>query len=247
MSFAVRCAGASVAALCTWCLSAFALPAAVLDDPFDNAITAYEHGDYAAAAVLFMPLAQSGNAPAQMSLGELYYEGEGVPQNYDEALNWYRKAADAGLPRAQLRIGLMYSEGRSVQQDRSEAVKWYRLAADEGLPDAQYNLALAYDFGEGLPQNYAEAVRWYQFAAEQGLALAQNNLGAMYEYGQGIAQDLGQAYKWYSIAAAHFGPSEHEERERSLKNRANIVNKMSAKQIAEAQDLADKWKPRLSW
>src|SRR4051812_34170725 len=130
MRFAVRCAGASVVTLCTWCVSAFALPATVLTDPFDSAVTAYGRGDYASAATLLAPLAESGNAPAQIKLGDLYYEGEGVAQNYDEALKWYRKAAEAGLPRAQLRIGLMYSQGRSVQQDRSEAVRWYGLAAE---------------------------------------------------------------------------------------------------------------------
>ena len=86
-------------------------------------------------------------------------------------------------------------------------------------------------------------------AADQGFALAQNNLGAMYQNGQGVAQDLGQAYKWYTLAAAHFGPSEDEERDRTLKNRADIASKMSAQQIAEAQELAKKWQPEppLNW
>ena len=249
MRFVVRCATFSIVALCTWCVSAVALPAAVQPESVEQAITAYDRGDYAAAAALFAWLAEEGNPTAQMRLGDLYYDGRGVPQSDDAAMNWYRKAADAGQRQAQWRIGLMYSEGRGVSQNRREAVRWYRLAAEQGLPEAEYNLALAYDFGDGTPQDSAEAVRWYASAAEQGLALAQNNLGAMYQNGEGVAQDLGQAYKWYTIAAAHFTSSEDEDRDRALKNRAEIASKMSAQQIAQAQALADKWKPEptLNW
>jgi TPR repeat protein len=247
--FAVRCAGLVFVALWTWCFSAVALPARVAPQTLENAVSVYERGDYAAAAALFASLAESGNTAAQVALGDLYYDGQGVAKSYDAALNWYRKAADAGLGRAQLRIGLMYSEGRSVPQDRKQAVRWYRLAAEQGLADAEYNLALAYDFGDGLPQDYAEAVRWYALAADQGLALAQNNLAAMYENGQGVAQDLTQAYKWYSLAAAHFAPDEQEERDRTLMSRDRIVSEMSAQQLADGQHLAKNWKPEpsLSW
>jgi len=249
VGFAVRCASFSTVALCTWCFSAVALPAAVQPESLEQAITAYDRGDYGAAAALFASLAEDGNPTAQMSLGDLYYDGRGLPQSDDAAMKWYRKAADAGQRQAQWRIGLMYSEGRGVSQDRGEAVRWYRLAAEQGLPEAEYNLALAYDFGDGTPQDYAEAVKWYGLAAEQGLALAQNNLGAMYQNGEGVAQDLGQAYKWYTIAAAHFAPSEDQDRDRALKNRAEVARQMSAQQIAEAQALANTWKPEppLNW
>jgi TPR repeat protein len=47
----------------------------------------------------------------------MYREGEGVPQNYAEALKWFRKAADQGNANAQFKLGIMYRRFKSeVQQ-----------------------------------------------------------------------------------------------------------------------------------
>ena len=39
-----------------------------------------------------MKLAEQGNAKAQNSLGVMYSNGEGVPQNYKEAMKWLFKS-----------------------------------------------------------------------------------------------------------------------------------------------------------
>ena len=41
-------------------------------------------------------LAEGGDAEAQNNLGAMYYNGEGVPQDYKEAVKWQRKAAEQG-------------------------------------------------------------------------------------------------------------------------------------------------------
>ena len=65
-------------------------------------------------------------------LGYLYENGKGVPQDYKEALKWFRLAAEQGVTEAQFGLGLMYAHGRGVPQDVKEALKWYRLAAEKG-------------------------------------------------------------------------------------------------------------------
>jgi TPR repeat protein len=81
---------------------------------------------------LLKPLATQGRAMAQFNLGVMYAEGQGVPQDYAEALKWYRMAAAQGLADAQFNLGAMYAEGQGVPQDDAEALKWYRLAAAQG-------------------------------------------------------------------------------------------------------------------
>ena len=49
--------------------------------------------------------AEQGDAAAQASLGFMYRNGEGVPQDYGEALRWYRLAADQGHASAQVSLG----------------------------------------------------------------------------------------------------------------------------------------------
>ena len=47
----------------------------------------------------------------------MYRDGEGVPQNYKEAVRWYRKAAEQGYVRTQYTLGVMYRDGEGVPKD----------------------------------------------------------------------------------------------------------------------------------
>ena len=64
-----------------------------------------------------LPIAEQGYAPAQYNLGIMYDNGYGVPQDYAEAMKWYRLAAEQGHTDAQYNLGLMYDNGRGVPQD----------------------------------------------------------------------------------------------------------------------------------
>jgi len=115
--------------------------------------------------------AEQGDARAQFKLGEMYDNGEGVPQDYAEAMKWWRKAAEQGVPEAQHNLGVMYDNGRGVPQDYAEAMQWYRKAAKQGHAPAQSNIGYMYSHGEGVPQDKAEAMKWYRKASEQGIIL----------------------------------------------------------------------------
>jgi len=56
-----------------------------------------------------------------------------VEQDYKEAVNWYRKAAEQGNGQAQTILGVMYSHGQGVERDTEEAVKWYKKASEQGI------------------------------------------------------------------------------------------------------------------
>ena len=137
----------------------------------------------------------------QYNLGIGYYYGDGVPQNYAEAVKCFRKAAEKGNANAQFYLGVCFDNGKGVPQDYSEAVKWYRKAAEQGDADAQCNLGVCYENGDGVPLDYSEAVKWYRKAAEQGNANAQYNLGVCYANGKGVPQNYSEAAKWYRKAA----------------------------------------------
>ena len=98
----------------------------------------------------------------------MYENGQGIPQDYAEAVRWYTRAAEQGNAGAQFNLGVSYDNGQGVLQNHAEAVKWYRLAADQGDADAQLNLGFSYEYGEGLPQNNIMAHMWYNLASENG-------------------------------------------------------------------------------
>src|SRR5690606_19071002 len=84
--------------------------------------------------------ANGGDPEAQSALGGVYDHGLGVPENDQEAVKWYRKAAEQGYAVAQAILGVMYAKGEGVPKNDQEAVKWYRKAADQGDAYAQVNL-----------------------------------------------------------------------------------------------------------
>jgi hypothetical protein len=145
--------------------------------------------------------ADQGDAKAEVRLGSMYYYGRGVPQDYAEALRWYRKAADQGDAMAQYDVGSRYYYGQGVSQDYAEALRWYRKAADQGDARAQCGLGSMYYYGQGTQQDRAEAANWYRQAADQGQAKAQYDLGYMYYYGQGVQENRAEADRWYHKAA----------------------------------------------
>ena len=115
------------------------LAAPVLAEPFEDAVLAYNKGDYATALRLLRPLANQGNVSAQYNLGGMYAKGQGVPQDYAEAVKWYRLAANQGDADAQVNLGIMYHKGQGVPQDYVSAHMWFNLAAAKGDKDAAKN------------------------------------------------------------------------------------------------------------
>jgi len=72
----------------------------------------------------------------------MYANGQGVPQNDQEAMKWFRLAAEQGYVFAQYYLGYMYAEGQGVPQNDQEAMKWFRLAAEQGDAKAQAALGV---------------------------------------------------------------------------------------------------------
>lgn len=145
--------------------------------------------------------AENGDVEAQYELGNMYYIGIRVTQDYAEAVKWHRKAAEQGNARAQNSLGIMYRLGQGVTKDYKEAVKWFRKATEQGNADGQYNLGTMYHFGNGVPLDFDEAIKWFRKAANQGNDAAIFRLGTIYEYGDGAPKDKAEAIKWYRMAA----------------------------------------------
>jgi hypothetical protein len=110
--------------------------------------------------------AEQGDVWAQFTLGELYRKGEGLAQDFAEALRWHLRAAE-GLHRTSKHIlGIMYRDGIGVSQDPTKAVEWFDKAATGGHRPAQHDLARMYEHGIGTPVNPPQAAWWYGHSLE---------------------------------------------------------------------------------
>lgn len=148
-----------------------------------------------------LALAESGDARAQLSLGNLYRYGLGVPEDDAEAVKWFRKAAEQGNSQAQVNLAWLYGHGQGVPKDSAEAAKWYQMVYDKGDASLQFSLGYTYVDGRSVPKDSAQAAKWFRRAADQGLDLAQFELARMYASGDGVPKDSSQAAKWYRKAA----------------------------------------------
>ena len=157
--------------------------------------------------------------------------------DYATALREWQPLAEQGQALAQYNLGLLYANGQGVSKDDAQAQQWYEKAAAQGHADAQVNLGILYDYGRGVAQDYKKAVYWYRLSAKQGNELAQRQLGLMFERGDGVPQDYVQAYMWYTLGAANGA-------KRGAALRDALAKRMTPDQIAEAQQLAQEWKPK---
>jgi TPR repeat protein len=145
--------------------------------------------------------AQRNDLAAQVALGEIYRDGQGIPQDLSAALHWFNKAAARSEPQSQFNIGMLYHEGKGVEHDATKAVQWWRKAAKQEHAEAQYMLGCAHHEGEGIPATPDQAAQWFRKAAKQGHADAQNMLGVLYTAGTGVHSNLVLAQQWFTKAS----------------------------------------------
>jgi TPR repeat protein len=139
---------------------------------------------------------------AQYNLGVKYNLGDGVRQDYKEAIRLWTLATDQDLAEAFYNIGTMHDHGYGVRQDYTKAAEFYKRASDQGCREAQANLGSMYEDGDGVLQNFTEAARLNSLAAAQGHTKAQFDLGWAYDKGEGVSQDSNEAVRWYKLAVA---------------------------------------------
>ncbi len=136
---------------------------------FAQGVKAYEAGDHKGAYEAWLPLAERGDVAAMRNIGHLYRWGQGVEKDIQQALHWYRLAAEKGFSRAQANLASIYLQGdEGVAVDYTEAHKWFSAAAVQNLAVAQYNLGLMYELGLGVEKNEPRALGWYNLAAKAG-------------------------------------------------------------------------------
>ena len=143
-------------------LGMFVLPACQQDEPLPTTEGARQDGvDQPEIFLILRERADEGNAEAQLRLGFMYHDGTDVPQDYKEALRWYRAAADQGLAGAQSQLGAMYVAGQGVPQDDVRAHMWYNLSASNSTGDEAKRAVQFRDLLAGLmtSEQIAEAQR----------------------------------------------------------------------------------------
>jgi TPR repeat protein len=100
---------------------------------FNKGLDAHNRGDYETALLELRPLTDQGNVDAQNILGIMYFEGQGVPQDYAEALEWYRLAAAQGHAHAPNNIAWILATAPDARvRNGAEALRLAQQAVETG-------------------------------------------------------------------------------------------------------------------
>ncbi len=124
--------------------------------------------DVEAGIKLVQAAEQRGRLPARLQLGQCYFEGIGVAQDYGKALSIFRELEPKQFPLASRLLGTMYFEGKGVTIDKAEAASHRKKASDLGDGAASYDLAYQYLNGDGVQADRSEAERLFHLADKQG-------------------------------------------------------------------------------
>lgn len=128
-------------------------------------------------APVTQPRTESLSPWAMNEKGDDYYNGRNsVSKDYQQAVSWYRKAADAGDSYGMFNLGFMYQHGYGVTQDYQQAISWYRKAADAGNNYGMLYMGIMYENGYGMGKDSQQAISWYRKAAQLGNQFAKDNL-----------------------------------------------------------------------
>lgn len=137
------------------------------------------------------------------------------PEEYRNAFDWFRAAAENGHAEAQLWLGQAFSEGLDMpkgpieaigwlHENQTDAIKWLRAAARQ-KESAALHLAEIYARAEGAEFNAAESIRWLLVTAQAdfpGADQAQQALGYLYASGDLLPINFDEAAKWWRLAVA---------------------------------------------
>lgn len=166
----------------------------------------------------------------------------------EHAADLYKKGADQGDKTAALKLGLMISKGKISTDKYGNHAKWFIRACELGSDAGCHNSGNIYEYGiEGISKNYNKAREYYLMASEKGYMQSQYNLGSLYA-NQYFDNDV-EGLKWMLLAEKNAATCVNVPickwiMKDSPGHRKKLTDRMSTKQISEANQLSDVWKPK---
>jgi Sel1 repeat-containing protein len=102
-----------------------------LAEPLEDGLSAFQRQNYGAAERLLTPLAEQGNAEAQLTLGLMFTRGLGVERDLDAAIGWFKQAAENPSASQRVRDDATYNRDFITQKQKELAEAESALQAEQ--------------------------------------------------------------------------------------------------------------------
>lgn len=168
-------------------------------------------GHYSEAEAIYLELSKLGVPQAQISLGDMYFQGEGFVQDQRKALYWYSEASATKSPRGMQRYAKALL--RDTNYHRPDPKQAKQLLLDlweyEGKNTVALDLGrLIVEFPEAGTGD--EALQWLSLALESGKVEANYYLGLLYIRADLIEPDVIKARDYFVAALDSYPLAAHE-------------------------------------
>ncbi len=121
---------------------------------------------------------ENNEAKSCSIIGNMYFKGDGVKQDFAKAAKPLERACYYGEIRSCTLLGLLYERGDGIAQNINKATVIYQKACNSGDPLGCNNLAKLYE----KELNAVKAVNFYKKACEDGDSSACRALIRNYRY-----------------------------------------------------------------
>jgi TPR repeat protein len=147
--------------------------------------------------------AENDHYEAMSELGFIYYRGEGVTQDYNEAFYWFQKNGFRGLPYFIHADMCFY-----VDKNYGNAFRLYHASLKQGVEEAAYKIGEMYFYGLGVDRDYKKALEFLKYYNgefdenwfDEAPAKVYRMLGEMYQNGWGVEKNEAEAAKLFKAA-----------------------------------------------
>ncbi len=165
---------------------------------YDEALQAFQAGDFATSIPMLEALVAQGSAPAHALLGFHFQNGHGTAPDFDRVEELYQRAGDLGDPYGYAALGQILDLGTDLPHDAERAQALFEKAAEMGSAAGMLYAAEGLITARGTPPDYARAVALLQeVISTTGDPHAMTLLAGLQVLGWGTEQHLPRARRTY--------------------------------------------------
>ena len=143
---------------------------------YKEGMNLFANGEYQRSLQVIGRQALHGHAGAQFAIGAMYMEGKGLPKDEQQAVQWFKLAAEQDHRLALQQLAWAYGTGSGVKSDGAESRRWFLRAAAAGDGTSQFMAGDMLLKGIGGPVDQQTGIYWLTKAASNGVQLARAEL-----------------------------------------------------------------------
>jgi len=144
--------------------------------------------------------ALKGDAASLLLVGSAYFTGEGVEQDFEEAVRWFQRAAARGVSEGKHALAVARLTGKGIEQDPARAIEALEALVEAELGLAYVTLGRIYLDGEFVERDLARARELFRAACAKRQAEGYLYYSELLAKGRGGPVDLPEARLWIERA-----------------------------------------------